>query len=261
MLKQIISIIYLLIFVVLIMSCGSSGGSNYSDYEDSLSNKLIDTLEFFYASNAITVDKYNDIRKNYNDSAVDHKSDSQAVAYYEYVIAEMQQAEKAKIEIAEANTEKLRLLILNKFNVTKDEFNGTEYYKPKVYGKYYQDTKTLVSVISSSGFIWFRSNYYSPDWLFHESITILIEGIKYESKTIGRGSENYVTEIKGGNIWEIVTYEDDKSIIEAIASNIDKVIKVRFNGRKHYDDITLSKKYKQAIADSYELSELIGTIK
>lgn len=145
-----------------------------------------------------------------------------------------------------------------KFKYKKDEFKDIGFYTHKTWGEYYQQRKTLTSGVSSEGYVWLRSNYFSSDWLFHDHIFVLIDGEKYTSEIIPSYEKNNVTEVGGsGQIYEVVTYSNNLDIIRAIATNVDKTIKVRFEGPQHYDDITLQSRDKKAISDCYNLAKAI----
>lgn len=104
-----------------------------------------------------------------------------------------------------------------------------------------------------------RSNYSSSDWIFHTSIYVLIGDRKLTSPTVETYNENNKTDHNGGRVWEIVTY-DNTNILEEIALNTNEKIKVRFNGREYYDDVTLSSKDKQALKDCYDLAKIISKL-
>jgi len=110
--------------------------------------------------------------------------------------------------------------------------------------------------VDSRGDIYLESQYYADDWLFHTRIEVKIGDKIFKSKDVPLFSANNIHEPSGDIIWENVTYTDDNGIIKAIAESGNTPVKVRFIG-KYYDDFTLSSKDKQAIKDSYELSQLI----
>ena len=256
--KTMISAIVVGLFII--MAYGSMDDSSYklSEFEDSLKIKLTDTLQHYINKKIITADYYNQVTSTFIDTALVDTSDIQAINYYEFILSELETKEKAKQEDLEKNKKKLKQLISQKFNVTYDEFSKIETYKPKVYGKYLPRTKTLLARVNSTGYIALSSNYFASNWLNYEQIQVLIGENKLTSHKVSRLSDDYITEIgNDGNIWENVTFKEDKIILTAIANNVDKTIKVRFVGQQYVDDITLSQKYKQAIADCYELANLI----
>jgi len=172
-------------------------------------------------------------------------------------LKEKRKLEKEK-ELAESKgkIEKLK----RKFTYKKDEFQDVGFYTHKRWGKYWPNRKTLTSGVNSTGYVWLNSNYSDDDWLFHTSIHVLIGDRKLTSPTVETYSKNNKTDNDGGRIWEVVTY-DNTDILREIAENIDKKIKVRFNGREFYNDATLTSGDKQALKDCYELGKLLKLMK
>ena len=161
--------------------------------------------------------------------------------------------EKKELEMKFENLKK-------KFSYKKDEFQDIGFYSHKTWGKYWPNRKTLTSGVNSSGYAWLRSNYSASDWIFHTSIYVLIDDKKLTSPIVETYNENNITKHDGGRIWEVVTY-DNTNILQEIAMNTDKTIKVRFNGTEFYDDITLSSKDKKALKDCYDLAKMIKELK
>jgi len=147
-----------------------------------------------------------------------------------------------------------------KFTYKKDEFQDIGFYNHKRWGNYWPNRTTLTAGVNSSGYAWLNSNYHADDWLFHTKITVLIGEDKYQSATVPSYNDNNRRENEGGKVWEVITYENEKAILRAISSNVDKTIKVRFTGDKYYHDITLRSGDKQAIAECYRLAELITSL-
>lgn len=166
---------------------------------------------------------------------------------------------KANEALREENKKRLGVLKKN-FKFKQDEFNNVGWYTHK-----YQtveniwNRKCLKTRVSSTGYIYFESHYYADDWLFHTRIEVKIGDKIFKSEDVPTYSDDNRTENSGGSIWENVSYtgDNDNGIIKAIAESGDTPVKVRFIGKYYYDDFTLSSKDKQAIKDSYELSQLI----
>ncbi|MEJ8756246.1 hypothetical protein WG947_04510 [Pontibacter sp. H259] len=151
--------------------------------------------------------------------------------------------------------------IKRSFYFKKDEFQNTGWYKHKVWGNdSFIDRKGLTCTVRDDGYIYLSSNYYSDDWLFHEGVYVKIGDDIYRSDIIPTYDENHRTINAGGSIWENIQYTDgrDNGIIEAIANNTDKIIKVRFLGDEFYSDITLSKRDKLAIQECKRLSDALS---
>ena len=144
-----------------------------------------------------------------------------------------------------------------KFFYEEDEFNNIGFYTHKTWGKYWPIRKTLTIGVNSKGYYYLKSNYYSSDWLFHEKIKVKIGENQYESHKVPRHDKNNKTDVAGGNIYEVITYNEEKEIIKAIAENVNEKITVRFIGTEFYDDVVLSAKDKNAIKDAYNLARYI----
>lgn len=170
----------------------------------------------------------------------------------------------AKVNAAQLEENKKRLAVLKKnFKYKEDEFNKTGWYTHKnqtVDNSW--NRKCLKAHVNSNGYIYLEDQYYSEDWIFHSRIEVKIGDNIYKSEDVPTYSEDNKTENSSGSVWENVSYTGDKDngIIKAIAESVDKPVKVRFIGREYYSDFTLSNKDKQAIKDSYELSNLIKKI-
>lgn len=171
-----------------------------------------------------------------------------------------------QITINEQNQKKIDSLnavlskLKSKFTYKKDEFNNTGFYKHKRWGKYWPNRKTLTSYVNSNGYAFFVSNYSGDDWLFHTSISVLIDEKKFTSENVPSFSDNNLTDHDSGRVWEVITYLESDLILKEIAENTDKTIKVRFNGREFYDDTTLSSADKQALSDCYNLAKTINSL-
>lgn len=168
------------------------------------------------------------------------------------------EADLKKAERMESAKKQLAAFKKN-FRYSQDEMSGHGWYDHKVWGKGYPPKTTLTCTVFESGRISLSSFYKSDDWLFHESISVKAGDEKIDSGVVQSFEDSNRRDHSGGTVWENVTYSDEREngIIALIANNVDKKILVRFHGDKYYDDITLSKTDKQAIADSYRLANLI----
>jgi hypothetical protein len=269
--KNLLKILILIILIQLTTSCESKTEREKEiEKIKNESNQILIEIE----TNSTTEKITNEINLNVNIDSIQKEwlkihSDSAELgliylkktdSLYKTKISEIKENKELEIknekEEIKKNFEKLK----QKFNFKKDEFQDIGFYTHKTWGKYYQNRKTLTSGVNSDGYAWLRSNYSSNDWLFHTSIYVLIDDKKLSSPTVETYNENNIQENDGGRIWEIVTY-NNTDILKEIAGNLDKIIKVRFNGSQHYDDTTLSKSDKQALKDCYELSEMIKKLK
>lgn len=125
---------------------------------------------------------------------------------------------------------------------------------------YFLDNKRkaiLTKVVVSNGIpkIYFYSNYFSSDWLFHKNMKIKIgDATKQTSSVKG------LTEVlDGGNVMERNTYNssNDLAILKWIAENSSEEIMVRLYGKDYYDDFTIPMNEKMAIKETYDLYKLL----
>lgn len=137
------------------------------------------------------------------------------------------------------------------FNVKKDEFKDASFYINKRF-HYWPDRTCLYSYFNSQGDLFLVSNFYSSDWIFHTSATILINGEKLETNKVETFSEWNKTQNSGGDIWENVSYTSEKEIIELIGLKKKNQIKVRLNGQYSHDFI-MSSDDKEAFAQTWAL--------
>lgn len=170
----------------------------------------------------------------------------------------------AKVNAIQLDEDKKRLAVLKKnFEYKEDEFNKIGWYTHKnqtVDNSW--NRKCLITHVNSNGYIYLEDQYYSEDWIFHTRIEVKIGDNIYKSEDVPTYSKYNRTQNSSRSVWENVSYTSgkDNGIIKAIAESGDKPVKVRFIGREYYSDFTLSNKDKQAIKDSYELSNLIKKI-
>ena len=165
-------------------------------------------------------------------------------------------AEFAEMD-AKAKEEAIKNLpaLKKKFNFKKDEFKNTGWYTHK--NQAGATRTTLLVHVNDKGFLYLESQYHREDWIFHDHIQVKAGELVLSSPTIPRTHENNVTEV-GDGVWENVHYLDGvDAILTLIESNLKKPIRIRFEGRQHYYDMTLSEKDKTAIAEAVELSKAI----
>lgn len=182
------------------------------------------------------------------------------------------------LKLKEENLKKLKLLKA-KFTFSKDEFKDIGWYTHRnesreeqetirtpgypavTLKKYWFEGSHLATRVNSKGYIYLKSYYWGRDWLFHTRVRVKIGDSVLTSDTIPSYSDDNIRESSGGKVWETIHFTRGRGngILEAIANNVEKVIKVRFEGDKYYDDMTLSQGDKEAIRDSWELSKLIKT--
>ncbi|WP_016778136.1 hypothetical protein [Anaerophaga thermohalophila] len=117
--------------------------------------------------------------------------------------------------------------------------------------------------LDTKGEFYISSRYYGTSWIKHNQIKVYHAGESVTSEVVPQDGFNNRRFQDGDSKWEIVSYKDgaDNGIINFIASNVDKPLKVQFIGEKYYY-IVMEQFDKEAIRDGYEtsfvLQELAG---
>jgi hypothetical protein len=173
---------------------------------------------------------------------------------------------KTKDSLIIAKKENLkRLEVLKKnFKYDYDSFNSTGWYLHKYLEKLISSNKCCLSAhVNATGIIYLESQYCGDEWMFHTQIKVKITDTIYESEIVETFNKLNVTRHSEGRVWENVRYFQDQTInmIKAIYLSKSNSVKVRFIGRQYYKDIELSNKEIIAIAECYELSELIKNVR
>ncbi|PWD97545.1 outer membrane protein assembly factor BamD [Marinilabilia rubra] len=113
------------------------------------------------------------------------------------------------------------------------------------------------------GDFYISSRYYGTSWIKHNQIKVYNSGESVTSEVVPEDGYNNRRFEDGGSKWEIISYRDgaDNGIVNFIASNVDKPLKVQFRGEGYYY-IVMEKYDKEAVRDGYEtsfvLKELAG---
>jgi hypothetical protein len=109
--------------------------------------------------------------------------------------------------------------------------------------------------LDTSGEFYISSRYHGTEWIRHNQIKVYNAGESVTSEVISEDGFNNRCFEDGGDKWEIVNYMKgaDNGIIDFIASNVDKPLKVQFIGKKYYY-IVMEQYDKEAIRDGYETS-------
>lgn len=109
--------------------------------------------------------------------------------------------------------------------------------------------------LNVQGEFYISSRYHGTEWIRHEQIKVYNAGKSVTSAVVPEDGFNNRCFEDGEDKWEIVSYKDgdDNGIINFIASNAEKPLKVQFIGKKYYY-IVMEKFDKEAIRDGYETS-------
>lgn len=130
-----------------------------------------------------------------------------------------------------------------------DKVEGTTWYKAKVNPDYANVRSYALPYIgTSSGFTWLRLKYlYTGDsWIFFKSITISVDGKRYEAEF----SYWDVERDNNTDVWEWVDVsatDADIEMLKAIANSKETI--VRFRGDQYHYDLVVSQSDKNGIKD------------
>jgi len=116
--------------------------------------------------------------------------------------------------------------------------------------------------LDMEGDFYISSRFSGPKYISHNKIKVYHKGESVmSSEVIEDGFDNRKFEDQG-TFWEVVNYKkgNDNGIIDFIAQNVDKPLKVQYIGKNHYY-IVMEKFDKEAIRDGYEISFVLKEIK
>ncbi len=116
--------------------------------------------------------------------------------------------------------------------------------------------------LNLEGDFYISSHYTGPSHINHNQIKVYFSKNHALSEKVEQdGFQNRQFE-DGENVWEVVNYKDgkDNGVIDFIASNWNKSLKVQFIGKKYYY-IVMEQFDKEAIRDGYEISFVLKEIK
>ncbi len=116
--------------------------------------------------------------------------------------------------------------------------------------------------LDMDGNFYISSRYSGDHYIYHDQIKVYYSGNSaITDKVEFDGFDNRRYE-DGGTYWEIVNYKDgkDNGVIDFIAANWDKPLKVQFRGKKYYY-IVMEKFDKEAIRDANEIAVVLKEIK
>lgn len=115
--------------------------------------------------------------------------------------------------------------------------------------------------LDMEGDFYISSRYAGDKYINHNKIKVYNEGQSVISEEVPEdGFDNRKFEDQG-TFWEVVNYKNgaDNGIIDFIAQNVDKPLKVHFMGKGNYY-IVMEKFDKEAISDGYEISFVLKDI-
>ncbi|GAF05136.1 hypothetical protein [Saccharicrinis fermentans] len=115
--------------------------------------------------------------------------------------------------------------------------------------------------LDMKGNFYISSRYSGNSYIHHNKIKVYNKGQSVTSEKIPEGAFDNIQFEDQGTYWEVVNYKNgaDNGIIDFIAQNVNKPLKVQFMGKKNYY-IVMEKFDKEAIADGYEISFVLKDI-
>jgi hypothetical protein len=116
--------------------------------------------------------------------------------------------------------------------------------------------------LDMDGNFYISSRYSGNHYIYHDHIKVYYSGNSAMTDKIEYDGFNNRRYEDGGTYWEIVNYKDgkDNGVIDFIAANYDKPLKVQFRGKKYYY-IVMEKFDKEAIRDANEIAVVLKEIK
>jgi len=116
--------------------------------------------------------------------------------------------------------------------------------------------------LDMDGNFYISSRYSGNHYIYHDQIKVYYSGNSAMTEKIEDDGFNNRRYEDGGTYWEIVNYKDgkDNGVIDFIAANWDKSLKVQYKGKKYYY-IVMEKFDKEAIRDANEIAVVLKEIK
>ena len=115
--------------------------------------------------------------------------------------------------------------------------------------------------ITEDGDFWISSKYYGEEWMDHFCVKVYDRGLQVFSDTIPLNHPDNKKLQDGDDKWETIDYRNgtDGGVVGFIIENIDRNLKVRFTGKKHYY-IVMEKFDKEAVRDGFELAQVLQEV-
>lgn len=265
--KRITCILLVLALAISLTACGalsnrttddgqSTGNSQQAVESTSNSQQVVDKVTPVINSiNEIgsvsleSKDKISEARKLFDDL-----SESDKIKVTNYSI--LQAAETQYDALVKAEKDKIINTYKSKFEIEYDKIENITWYMPKNMPEYIDERCYLIPYIgvrNNRAWICVRYNYTEDDWIFWESLSILVDGNK-TTKSVG--SFNTTRDNDGGVVWEYYDEilninasidSNDIQLLEKIANSNETI--VRFQGDDYHYDLTVSNKDKSMIKD------------
>ncbi len=154
------------------------------------------------------------------------------------------------------------LMVLMKNFIVSDEYGKKEILIHKRQKPQNSYSRTYIRAhLDMEGDFYISSRFSGEKYINHSKIRVYHKKESVKSSEVPEdGFLNHKFEDQG-TYWEVVNYKKgaDNGIIDFIAQNVDKPLKVQFIGKNHYY-IVMEKFDKEAISDGYEISFVLKDI-
>ena len=142
---------------------------------------------------------------------------------------------------------------LSKLTPNYDKVRQVTYYTPSVYPKYTNKRSFVLPYIAVSDeghhvILHIKFNYFGSSWLFWDKLTFAVDNNRYEKKFNAFSSTHDVADNGVVENYDLSNPSDSEiSLLREIANSNEAII--RFEGKDHYYDLTVSNSDKAAIAE------------
>ena len=115
--------------------------------------------------------------------------------------------------------------------------------------------------VTEDGNFWLSSKFYGDYWLDHFCVKVYDREIQIFSDTIPLGHPDNKKLKDGEDKWETIDYRNgsDGGMVGFIIENMDRKLKVRFTGKKHYY-IVMETFDKEAVRDGMKLAQVLNEV-
>lgn len=163
------------------------------------------------------------------------------------------------LDVARATFIRLR----PRFSCRPDEVKGGGWYTALGWTpRELWDATYLDAPLTDQGRVYLRSNLARKGWIFHERLIVRVGDQVLQTETVPSFDPSNERDNGSDFIFETIhfTQNRDAGVLAAIASNADKVIRVRFEGDQRSYDVVLTNANKRVIRDAVELGGALRTL-
>ncbi|MCW3806570.1 hypothetical protein [Plebeiibacterium marinum] len=250
--KSRVSTVVIALSIVLLSGCGPT-------------SEEIAREKFDRASGLYDQGHFNDAMLILDSITIDFPSEIEFVARAEDLIRKIKISEQERslsfLDSALVKKEKELEVLMKNFRVSK-EYGEKEILIHKRQKPQNSFNRTYLRAhLDMDGNFYISSRYSGDHYINHSKIKVYHKDQSVVSEEIPYDEFDNRHFEDGGTYWEVVNYKDnaDNGIIDFIAQNVDKPLKVQYIGKKYYY-IVMEKFDKEAISDGYEISFVLKEI-